>query len=140
MYQVDPKLQIGVEYNPKADEVGPLLNYMIQLETVDKPMLNFGLSSDRIGTPPGPMCYYITAAKTFQSRYVPYVSLNYSEHDNGFTIPFGMSIFLTPKWVLLPMNDGKKSHLMLTHRGQTSSVSLLWVWYKHPGISFSWHF
>jgi len=140
MYQASPKLQLGLEYNPAANEVGPLLNYMIQPETDRQPMMNFGTSSDRIGTPPGPRSYYITFAKTLDSRVVPYISLNYSEYEDGFNFPIGMNIFLDQNWVLLPMHDGRKTHLMLTYRGGSSSVSFVWVWLKHPGISFSWQF
>jgi hypothetical protein len=53
-YQVNPRLQLGMEYNPKAGELNPTLNYMVQFENEKLPMINFGTSSDRIGTPPGP--------------------------------------------------------------------------------------
>lgn len=140
MYQVNPCLALGIEANPSANEVGPLLNYMIQPETESLPMMNFGTSSDRIGTPAGPRSYYVTFAKTVGTHLLPYVSLNYSEFEDGLNFPFGVSIFLNQNWVLLPMNDGRKSHLMLTYRGGSSSVSFIWVWFKHPGISFSWQF
>lgn len=138
---MDRRLSLGVEYNPLAEEVGPLLNYMIAEETETRPMINFGTSSDRIGTPAGPSAYYLTFAKTLPgSNVVPYVSLNYSEYDGRFNIPFGANIFLDDRWVLLPMFDGNRSHLMLTHRGSDCSVSLMLVWMKHPGISISWGF
>lgn len=140
MYQVNQRLQLGLEYNPNAREVGPLANYMLNFESATAPMINLGTSSDRIGTPPGPRSYYATFAKTFWSRVVPYVSINYSEHEGGFNFPFGANIFLDKHWVLLPMHDGRKSHLLLTYRGEDLSVSLMWVWFKHPGISISWGF
>lgn len=139
MYQVDKRLQLGIEYNPLANEVGPLVNYMVAFEDKNWPMINIGTSSDRIGTPPGPQSYYVTFSKTFADAAVaPYVSLSYSESERGFTIPFGANIFLDKNWVLLPMYDGRKMHLLLTYRAEKFSVSLIWVWLKHPGIGLSW--
>lgn len=140
MYRVDSRLQLGIELNPGAGEIGPLVNYMVNLETETMPMINFGTSSDRIGTPAGVQSYYFTFAKTVDSKIVPYVSLNYSEYDSGFNFPFGASIYLNNNWVLMPMNDGSRSHLLLTYRQPSQSVSLMWVWLKHPGVSFSWQF
>ena len=51
--------------------------------------------------------------------------------------PFGMNVQLTKDWALLPMNDGRKSHLMLTYSQPKFSVSLMYIWFKHPGISIS---
>lgn len=140
MAQASPRLQLGIELNPAAGEVGPLANYMLNVESADTPMMNLGTSSDRIGTPAGYQCLYLTVAKTFDSRFVPYVSVNYSQFDQAINIPFGVSIYLDKHWVLLPMNDGRKSHLMLTYRQPSQSVSLMWVWFRHPGLSMSWHF
>ena len=130
-----------MEYNPNAREVGPLVNWMINYESEKWPMVNFGTSSDRIGTPIGPRAYYVTFAKTITSlNIVPYASINYSEFDAGFNFPFGANVFLDKHWVLLPMFDGRKTHLLLTYRGDSFSVSLIWVWLKHPGIGMSWGF
>lgn len=139
-YQATPRLQLGLEYNPKAREVNPILNYMLNFETERMPMINFGTSSDRIGTPAGPRAYFMTFSKTVDSRFVPYISLNYSEFEDGFNFPFGVNFFIDKNWVLLPMHDGRKTHLLLTHRGPSASVSLMAVWLKHPGISLSWQF
>lgn len=140
MVRLGDRLQLGLEYNPNARELGPLVNYMLHFETEKTPMVNFGSSSDRIGTDAGDQSYYLTFAKTLGDRLVPYVSLNYSEANAGFNIPFGASLFLDQYWVLMPMYDGQRSHLMLTYRGSGYSVSLMWVWYRHPGVSFSWEF
>jgi hypothetical protein len=139
-YQVSNRLQVGLEWNPDASEVNPTLNYTLAFETERMPMVNFGTSSDRIGTPKGPRSYFVTFAKTFDSRVVPYFSINYSEFEDGWNFPFGMNIFLDKHWVLLPMHDGRKSHLLLTYRGERFSASALWVWYRHPGVSVSWNF
>ena len=41
--------RFGVEYNPLADDLGPLANYRAIRETLHRPALSFGTSSDRIG-------------------------------------------------------------------------------------------
>ena len=141
MRTVTPDLQLGVEINPGVQEFGPLLNWTVARETATAPMLNFGTSSDRIGTPSGTRSYYLTAAKSLQQwSIVPYASIAYSTFEEKVLFPFGVGIHLGEKWVLTPMNDGRKSHLMLTHRGEDMSVSLLWIWLRHPGVSVSWGF
>lgn len=141
MRAVTPELQLGIELNPEVSEVGPLVNWTVSRETATAPLLNFGTSSDRIGTPSGTRSYYLTAAKSLPAwSAVPYVSIAYSTFEEGFLVPFGVGFHLGKKWVLTPMNDGRKSHLMLTHRGADVSVSLLWIWLKHPGVSVSWGF
>lgn len=104
-------------------------------------MINFNVSSDRLGTPKGPMSYGITFAKGFQNpKIAPYISVRYSEYENGFNFPFGVNIQLNNEWSLMPMNDGRKSHVLLTYSKPSYSVSLMLIWLKHPGISFSWGF
>ncbi len=102
-------------------------------------MISFGTSSDRIGTPPGPHCYYVTFAKGIQAlNAAPYFSVNYSEFDRGVNFPFGVNVGITPELSTMFMNDGRKSHLLLTYRQESFSVSALWIWFRHPGISISW--
>lgn len=113
---------------------------MVAFESDKSPLINFGTSSDRIGTPAGFQCYYFTFAKKFDSKLSPYISLNYSEFNRGINFPFGASLDLSPSFSILGMYDGQRSHLMLTHKGPEVSTSLMWVWLKHPGISVSWKF
>lgn len=104
-------------------------------------MISFGTSSDRIGTPPPNKAYFVTFAKSIPNRpLAPYVSINYSETDQRLNFPFGMNIGLNPQWDLLPMNDGRHSHLLLTWKGKDMSASLIWAWFKRPGVSVSWKF
>ena len=92
-YRVHPKLQIGLEINPAAEEIGPLLNWFLLTETERRPALFFGTSSDRIGSPEGEQSYFLTAAKHHPTWPVSgYVSLNYSEWDDGFNVPFGVEV------------------------------------------------
>lgn len=104
-------------------------------------MISFGTSSDRIGTPAGPHAYYATIAKGIPAlKAGPYMSINYSEYDRKINFPFGVNLNLTPECDLLFMNDGSKSHALVTFKGSNYNISLMWVWFKHPGISVSWGF
>ncbi len=104
-------------------------------------MISFGTSSDRIGTPPGPHAYYFTFAKSFPTaKLSPYVSINYSEFDQQLNFPFGVSYGIVPGLSAMYMNDGRKSHVLLTHSQASWSVSAMLIWMKHPGISVSFGF
>jgi hypothetical protein len=104
-------------------------------------MVNLGTSSDRIGTPAGPHAYYVTFAKSFpQARLGPYVSVNYSEFDREINFPFGLNYQIRPGLTTMFMNDGRKSHLLLTYARENWSVSAMWIWFRHPGISVSFGF
>jgi hypothetical protein len=104
-------------------------------------MINFNVSSDRIGTPKGPMGYGLTFAKGFPKyKVAPYVTVRYSEFERGINFPFGANFQFTPEWSLMPMNDGRRSHVLLTYQQPKYSVSLMWIWLKHPGISVSFGF
>ena len=141
VHRFNERLQAGIEYNPGADEIGFIGNFMLAQETEKAPMVNLGTSSDRIGTPEGPKSYYVTFAKGFPKHKLgPYVTINYSEHDRGFNFPFGCSYTFQPGISAMFMNDGRKSHLLATYSKESWSVSLMWVWFKHPGISLSWGF
>ncbi len=101
-------------------------------------MINFNVSSDRLGTPKGPLSYGLTFAKGFPKlKVAPYVTLRYSEFEHGFNFPFGMNIQLAKEWSLMPMNDGRKSHLLLTYHQPNYSVSVMAIWLKYPGVSVS---
>lgn len=140
-YRFTPRLQAGVEWNPKAGEVSLIGNYIVTQETEHFPMINLGTSSDRIGTPPGPHAYYVTFAKGIPAlKAAPYVSINYSEFDQRINFPFGVNIALTKQWDGMFMHDGRKSHLLLTYKADSYNVSLMWIWFKHPGVSISWGF
>ncbi|MGI8924733.1 MAG: hypothetical protein ACR2HJ_12010 [Fimbriimonadales bacterium] len=140
-YRFTPRLQAGLEYNPAADEIGFIGNYILATETPESPAISLGTSSDRIGTPAGPKMYYVTFSKGLSSlKLVPYVSIAYSEHDDGINFPFGATYWITPQWSILGMNDGRKSHLMLNHLQHDFSVSLMLVRMERFGLSLAWGF
>lgn len=134
-YAATPRLLLGVEYNAAAGEWTPTANWVALLETKSQPQVTFGTSSDRIFSPPHKQAYFVTAAKTVTPKVAPYMSLSYSEWEDTLLVPFGCSFALDDTWSLLPMSDGRNSHLMLTYSKPGISVSALWVRLRHPGIS-----
>ena len=137
-YSLHHRLQFGVEVNPKAKEVGPLVTLFLFTETERRPALFLGTSSDRIGSPEGEQSYFATV-----SKYIPrlrtsfYSSLNYSEWDKKFNIPFGLGLELAKGYSFRPMFDGDRGHLMLNYFGTQYGVSLIYVWLETLGISVS---
>lgn len=136
-----PRLQAGFEWNPNAQEVNLIGNWVASPESERTPMVNFGTSSDRIGTPAGPRAYFVTFAKSIPSAKLgPYFSINYSEFDKGFNFPFGTNYQISPGLTTMFMNDGRKSHLLLTYTKDNWSVTPMLIWMKRPGISISFGF
>lgn len=139
--RVLPSLQLGVEVNAAADEIGPLVTWFLTTESHRRPALFFGTSSDRIGSPAGEQSYYLTAAKHAPRLPVSmYVSLNYSEWDEAFNVPFGATVDLSRGFAVQPMYDGNRTHLLAHFAAARATVSFLWVWLERPGVSVSYSF
>ncbi len=137
-YRVIPTLQLGVEYNPVAGEVGPLVTWFLLTEGERRPAVFLGTSSDRIGSPEGKQAYYLTGAKYLPLlRTSPYVSLNYSEWDEGWNVPFGANIELGRGFSLQPMYDGDRTHLLGSFATARYSATLVWAWLERAGIAIS---
>ena len=137
-YRVIPTLQLGVEVNPVAGEVGPLATCFLLTETERRPAVFLGTSSDRIGSPKGTQAYYITGAKYVPAlRVSPYASLNYSEWDDGWNLPFGANIELGRGFSIQPMYDGNRTHLLGTYATERISTTLVWAWLERAGIAMS---
>lgn len=104
-------------------------------------MVSFGTSSDRIFSPESTRSYYMTVAKNVPSlRAAPYFSLYYSEWEDRFIFPFGANVALHEQWDLLPMNDGRNTHLLLTYKLESSNITLMLIKMRHPGISYGFGF
>lgn len=139
--RVIPTLQLGVEFNVAVEEVNPLVTWFLTTEQHRRPALFLGTSSDRIGSPKGAQSYYLTVAKHAPRLPVSaYVSLNYSEWDEGFNVPFGATFGSWYGLSVRPMYDGERSHLMLNLDHASATVSLLWVWLEQAGVSVSMGF
>ncbi len=137
-YRLHRRVQVGVEFNPEVDEINPLFTVFLLTETDKRPALFVGTSSDRIGSPEGTQSYYATVFKRFgESRFSAYASLNYSEWDSDFNVPFGLEVAFGERFSVRPMYDGDRGHLMLNYVRDRWSVSLLAVDFEYPGVSFA---
>jgi hypothetical protein len=140
MYRLTQDLQLGVEYNPLAEEVGPLVNYRAMRETRNRPALSFGTSSDRIGTPSG-RAYYATFSKDLEPyTKLPmsaYFSFLYGTHDEELVYPFGVNLRLGRQWTFNPQYDGRSFHGLLSYAWGRYSVTGMLIRWKHPGIAFN---
>ncbi len=133
-----PTLLLGVEYNPVAGEVGPIATWFLLTEGDRRPALFLGTSSDRIGSPEGTQAYYLTAAKHIpELRTSPYVSLNYSEWDEGWNVPFGAHVDVGGGFSIQPMFDGDRSHLLGSYATGRFSATLIWAWLERAGAAVS---
>lgn len=140
MRRLHPRLNVGVEWNPGETEVGPLATLFLRTESHRWPAVTLGTSSDRIGTPKGETSVFLTAAKRWPSPDVPlsgYVSLNWSEFDDGFNLPFGGSLHLGDDYDLRTMYDGRRTHLLASASRGRWTVTALWIWFEHAGLSIA---
>ena len=134
-YRVSSDLQIGVEYNPLGQDVGPLVNWRLLRETKSRPAVIVGTSSDRIGTPNG-RAYYVTVSKEVADGLGIYVGAMYGEFDDKVRIPAGMSYRFNDRWSALFAYDGVNGHPMVTYQWDRYNLTFLMVGSKHPGLSF----
>jgi hypothetical protein len=140
-WRVIPRLQVGAEYNPVAGEIGPLVTCFLLTEGENRPALFLGTSSDRIGSPEGKQAYYLTLAKYLRlARTSPYVSLNYSEWDEKWNVPFGANVELGGGWSVQPMYDGQRTHALATYAKDRYSASLIWAWLERAGVAMAMGF
>ena len=140
-HRLTSRLQAGIEVNAQVGEIGPIGNWFVLTESAVRPAVIFGTSSDRIGTPKGKQSYYVTVAKQLSAlRVAPYFSLNYSETERGFNVPFGANLGLGKGFSLLPMYDGHASHTLLTWSGRRESIQLIAAWNRRFGMSLGYHF
>lgn len=135
--RVLPDLQLGLEFNAVLGEVNPLATWFVVNETARRPGLFLGTSSDRIGSPEGTQATYLTAVKSLPALDASvYVSLNHSELDDGFNVPFGAAKGLGRGLAVRWMDDGARSHALLDYDlGGGAGASLMWVWLERFGIA-----
>jgi len=136
-----PRLSLGVEFNSRADELGPLANWVAVTETRRRPALMFGLSSDRIGTPDGE-AYFFTLSKDLEGLtgwpIAPYVGGAYGTFDDEFRAIGGLTARLGRGFATTMIHDGKAFHPTLDYRFlDRHVVSLLWVDTNDLGFAYS---
>jgi hypothetical protein len=78
----------------------------------------------------------MTAAKYLAPLHAsPYVSLNYSEWDEGLNVPFGVNVELGRGISVQPMYDGDRTHLLGTVTAGRFSGTLIWAWLERFGVA-----
>ena len=143
-YRIHPRLSLGVEYNPRADDVGLLANFVALTETAKRPALIFGTSSDRIGTPNG-RSIYATLSKNL-SRVVKlpiatYAGAAYGTYEHRFRPIAGVTVNWRKDLSSLLIFDGVKVHPTLTYALRRRHVfTFLLAQSKNPGASYSFSF
>ncbi len=139
-YRLLPRLSVGVEYNPRADDVGLLANFVAITETERRPALILGTSSDRIGTPSG-RSFYATVSKNLSSELnlpiAPYVGVAYSTFEDRFLPVGGLSINFRDDFSSQIIFDGVKIHPTLSYTRGRHVFTFLLAQGKNPGVSYS---
>jgi hypothetical protein len=139
-YQLLSSLSLGVEYNPLANDVGPLANWVPIREAEHRPAFIFGTSSDRIGTPHG-RSLYGTMSKNLEP-YVrwsisPYVGAAYGTYEDRWRAVAGGTVDLTHGFSSQILFDGLHGHGLLNYAHKRHVFSLVFVRFKDPGLSYS---
>jgi hypothetical protein len=139
-YRFHPRLQAGIEYNPRVGEVGVIGNVLVLTETQRRPALMFGTSTDRIGTPSG-QSFYATFSKNLRQEtnlpVAPYVGAAYGTFDHRVRPIGGLTIFLNKKLSILATYNGVNVHPLLVFTHDRHSLSLIMVKGRDPGMSYS---
>ena len=112
-YRFSGTFMAGLEYNPLADDVGPIANWLALPETDDWPALIFGTSSDRIGTPHG-RAVYGTFSKDMEEwiglPIAPYAGVSFGTFDDELVGIGGLLIRWTRRINTTSMWDGHNLH------------------------------
>ena len=142
MFKVTPSLQVGVEYNPLADDLGPLANWRAVEETDSRPAFILGTSSDRIGTPSG-RAYYATFSKDLEKStgwpVAPYLGASYGTYEESLRPIGGLLIRYGEHLSSTHLHDGEAVHHILSYDFGPGrpTLGLLWVDQAHLGVSAS---
>ena len=139
-YKFHPRVQAGIEYNPRASELAPLANILLLTETEKRPALMIGTSTDRIGTPSG-QSFYATVSKNLHREtglpIAPYAGVTYGTYDDRFRPIGGLNITLNEKFSLLTTFNGVNVHPLLNFTHGRHALSLIMVKGRDPGMSYS---
>ncbi len=144
VHRVTAELQLGIEYNPAGDDVGPLANWRLLDETASAPALIVGTSSDRIGTSEG-RAYYATLSKSLDAitglPVSPYAGVVWGGSDHQLRGIGGLVVRWAPLWTSTHSFDGVNLHHLLERRlDARSALGLLLVEQEgehHLGLTWS---
>ena len=139
-YRLHPRLSVGVEYNPRADDVGLLANLVVLTETEKRPAIILGTSSDRIGTPSG-RSVYATISKDLSNELsipvAPYVGVAYSSFEDRLLPVGGLTVNWSRRISSLVIFDGVKVHPTVSYSFDRHVFTFLMAQGKNPGVSYS---
>jgi hypothetical protein len=139
-YRFHPRLQLGIEYNPRAREVAPLANFLVLTETNRRPALMLGTSTDRIGTPSG-QSFFATFSKNLRREtgwpISPYVGVAFGTYDHRVRPIGGLSVSLNRNFSILATYNGVNVHPLLIFSHERHALSLIMVKGRDPGMSYS---
>jgi len=142
-YQIHPRWQLGVEYNPRAGEFAPLMNLLILTETKRRPAWMLGTSTDRIGTPKG-QAFFTTFSKNLKEAtglpIAPYVGAAFGTYEHRLRPIAGLTIFLGKGFSLITTFNGVQVHPLLNFTHGRHALSLVMVKGRQPGMSYSIRF
>lgn len=144
MYRWHPRFHVGLEYNPRVGEVHPLVTMIPVTETVHRPAIIVGISSDRIGTPRG-TSVYITASKDLKHwtglPIAPYGGVVWSSYEKKLRAIGGLNVRFRRDLTGLVQFDGVKVHPSVTYSvNNTHAVTFLMIRGKLPGITYTFSF
>jgi hypothetical protein len=138
---VHPRFSLGIEYNPRANDVGLLANVVAITESKNRPAIIFGTSSDRIGTPSGRSIYATISkdvSELLRLPIAPYVGVAYSTYEHRFLPLAGLTINWRDNLSSLVIFDGVKVHPTLSYTlGGRHVFTFLLAQGKNPGVSYS---
>ena len=139
-YRFHQRLQLGIEYNPRAGEFAPLANLLVLTETKRRPALMLGTSTDRIGTPSG-QSFFATFSKNLRREtglpIAPYVGATYGTYDHRVRPIGGLSVSLNKNFSILATYNGVNVHPLLIFSHERHALSLIMVKGRDPGMSYS---
>jgi hypothetical protein len=139
-YRFHPRLQMGIEYNPRAGEFAPLANLLVLTETKRRPALMLGTSTDRIGTPSG-QSFFATFSKNLRREtglpIAPYLGATFGTFDHRVRPIGGLSVSLNKNFSILTTYNGVNIHPLLIFSHERHALSLIMVKGRDPGMSYS---
>lgn len=139
-YQIHPRIRLGVEYNPLADDVGALANVLVLPEQGHRPAILLGTSSDRIGTPEG-RAFFGTLSKDLRNEtglpLAPYAGASFGTFDDRWRPITGLKLDFTDRLDSTILFDGVKFHPTLNYTSGRHAFGLILVRGRHPGLSYS---
>jgi hypothetical protein len=142
-YSVHARLDVGIEYNPKAEQASPLINVRVLDERRTQPAIMLGTSSDRIGTPEG-QSFYVTVAKDLRPHtglpVAPYVGVAYGTYEEKARVVAGANISFSRRFSSLLIFDGVHFHPTVSYFHGRHGLSVLLVRSKDLGLSYSLRF